>query len=143
MEGLSYRGLADLELIRSGWKIAMACSKDRLVSVHGWSDSEVEKATNDGRLMLETISVFVHCCIKSGQYRLPAEFWRILYADYGIVLFPSAFTEEVNIKGVNTTKTFTQVYAGHIAMYGGYRGPVYPPPCPFQILQEPPPAYEK
>lgn len=49
-------------------------------------------------------------------HRLPAEFWRILHAEYGIIVYPSALTELVDIHGLNTDKTFTDCYQGHIGM---------------------------
>lgn len=47
-------------------------------------------------------------------YRLPPEFWRILHAEYGIIVYPSALTEPVDLHGLNTEKTFTDCYCGHI-----------------------------
>lgn len=46
--------------------------------------------------------------------RLPLEFWRILHAEYGIVVYPSAFTEEVDVQGLGTDVTFSEAYHGHI-----------------------------
>ncbi|KAJ4140111.1 hypothetical protein NW768_001464 [Fusarium equiseti] len=35
-----------------------------------------------------------------------------------------------------------KAYHGHIMMYGGSRTK-YPPRCPFEFMQEPPPVYQK
>lgn len=52
--------------------------------------------------------------------RIPPEFWGILYAEYGIMVYPSALTEQVDLHGLNTDKTFTDCYQGHIGK------PLYP-----------------
>jgi hypothetical protein len=46
---------------------------------------------------------------------VPVEFWRILLDAYGIVVYPSALTEEVDIHGVGRDRTFTDAYCGHIS----------------------------
>lgn len=48
--------------------------------------------------------------------RLPFEFWRVLHAEYGIVVYPSALTEEVDVQGLGIDVTFTDAYTGHIGM---------------------------
>jgi hypothetical protein len=48
--------------------------------------------------------------------RLPAEFWRILHFECGIIVYPSAMVEEVNIEGVGRDRAFLDAYAGHIGM---------------------------
>lgn len=93
--------------------------------------------------------------------RLPLEFWRILHSEYGIVVYPSAFTEDIEIQGLGMDVTFTEAYHGHIGklpnplicirpgaytcvvMFGSCCGSTNPPPCPFEILTEPPPVYQK
>lgn len=45
---------------------------------------------------------------------LPLDFWRILHAEYGIVVYPSAMTEDIDPAGLGIDKTFTDAYAGHI-----------------------------
>jgi hypothetical protein len=46
--------------------------------------------------------------------RLPVEFWKILHAEYGIVVYPSALLEEIDVHGVGLDRTFTDTYEGHI-----------------------------
>lgn len=50
--------------------------------------------------------------------RLPLDFWRILHAEYGIVVYPSALMQDVDIHGVGVDATFTDAYCGHIGMRG-------------------------
>ena len=46
--------------------------------------------------------------------RLPFEFWRVLHAEYGIVVYPSALTEDIDVQGLGVDVTFTDAYTGHI-----------------------------
>jgi len=46
--------------------------------------------------------------------RLPFEFWRVLHAEYGIVVYPSALTEDIEVQGLGIDVTFTEAYCGHI-----------------------------
>ncbi|ODA83250.1 hypothetical protein RJ55_01762 [Drechmeria coniospora] len=132
----------DLEKISKGWSTAMSYSKERLQRVHSLESEELEQATRDGNLVLETVCLFVHACIKCGQYTLPFEFWRVLHAEYGIVVYPSALTENIDILGLGMDVTYTEAYRGHIVMLERCcKG--HPPPCPMEYLQEPPPVYEK
>lgn len=66
---LTTRPERDMDKIAKGWKIAMAYSRDRLKRVHDWKDDELERAVREGRLVLETVCLFVHACIKHGQYQ--------------------------------------------------------------------------
>lgn len=131
-----------MDKIAKGWTIAMLYSKDRLKRVHGWGDDQLDKAVRDGKLVLETVCLFVHACVKRGQYQMPCEFWRILHAEYGIVVYPSALTEDVDVQGLGVDVTFTEAYCGHIVMYGRCCGSI-PPPCPMEFLREPPPVYTR
>ncbi|KAL6857864.1 hypothetical protein ACO1O0_005307 [Amphichorda felina] len=106
----------DIEKISKSWSVAMKFSRDRLQRVYKLSDAQLDTAIHDGRLVLETVCLFVHSSVKIGQFKLPAEFWRILHAEYGIIVYPSALTELVDIHGLNTDKTFTDCYQGHIGM---------------------------
>lgn len=100
--------------------------------------------------------------IELTELRLPLSFWRVLHAEYGIIVYPTALTEDIDIQGLNTDVTFTEAYEGHISMYkfpsqavrslvltqaivmyGGARGIKYPPRCPIELMREPPPAYQK
>ncbi|CAH0040227.1 unnamed protein product [Clonostachys solani] len=132
----------DIDQIAKGWSIAMRYSEERLKRVYDLDSEKLDAAIHEGRLVLETVCLFVHACVKHGQYKLPLEFWRILHAEYGIVVYPTAFTEEVDVHGVGTDCTFTDAYCGHITMFGRCTS-AHPPPCPFQYLREPPPVYEK
>ncbi|KAK7415228.1 hypothetical protein QQZ08_000672 [Neonectria magnoliae] len=133
----------DIEKIAKGWSIAMNYSKERLKRVFDLECDQLEDAVNEGRVVLETICLFMHACIKHGQYKLPLEFWRVLHAEYGIVVYPSAFTEDVEVQGLGTDVTFTEAYYGHIMMFPTCCGGKHPPRCPFEFLQEPPPVYQK
>lgn len=55
--------------MEKGWSIATSCSEERLRRVYDWTDAELEAAAKEGLVMLETVCVFVHGCIKSGQYK--------------------------------------------------------------------------
>ncbi|KAG6014713.1 hypothetical protein E4U54_004962 [Claviceps lovelessii] len=90
----------DLDKIAKGWTIAMAYSAKRLKSLHGWQDRELETAARQGKLVLETTCLFVHACVKHGQYQMPHEFWRVLHVEYGIVVYPSALTEDIDVHGL-------------------------------------------
>ncbi|POR34187.1 Uncharacterized protein TPAR_05600 [Tolypocladium paradoxum] len=132
----------DLEKVAKGWSIAMAYSKERLKRVYEWEGEQLEQACKEGRLVLETVCLFIHACVKHGQYKLPFEFWRVLHAEYGIVVYPSALTEDIEVQGLGIDVTFTEAYCGHIVMLGGCTGS-HPPPCPMEFLREPPPMYQK
>ncbi|KAF4979377.1 hypothetical protein FZEAL_4418 [Fusarium zealandicum] len=133
----------DIDQIAKGWSIAMSYSKERLKRVYDLENHQLDDAVNEGRVVLETVCLFMHACVKHGQYKLPLEFWRILHSEYGIVVYPSAFTEDVEVQGLGTDVTFTEAYYGHIMMFGGCNGDKHPPPCPFEFLREPPPVYQK
>ncbi|KAK8144099.1 hypothetical protein G3M48_006286, partial [Beauveria asiatica] len=74
---------------------------------------------------------------------LPSEFWRVLHVEYGIVVYPSALTEDIDVQGLGVDVTFTDAYSKHIIMFGRCGSECHPPPCPLQYLQEPPPVYQK
>jgi hypothetical protein len=59
--------------------------------------------------------------LQIGEPRLPLEFWRVLHSEYGIVVYPSAFTEDIEVQGLGTDVTFTEAYQGHISE--AYRHP--------------------
>ncbi|OAA47052.1 hypothetical protein NOR_02688 [Metarhizium rileyi] len=120
----------------------MLYSKERLKRVYDWENDQLEEAIKGGILVLETVCLFVHACVKHGQYQLPFEFWRVLHAEYGIVVYPSALTEDIDVHGLGVDVTFMDAYCGHIVMYGRCCGSD-PPPCPMQFLREPPPVYSK
>ncbi|KAL7800009.1 hypothetical protein V8C37DRAFT_363739 [Trichoderma ceciliae] len=128
--------------MEKGWTIATRCSEERLKRIYEWTDAELDAAVKKGLVMLETVCVFVHGCVKSGQFKLPVEFWKILHAEYGIVVYPSALTECIAVAGLGTSQTFAEVYSGHIVMLGR-RDSSRSPPCPFEYLKEPLPVYEK
>ena len=46
--------------------------------------------------------------------RLPLEFWKVLQSEYGIIVFPSALTEDIDVQGLGIDVTFTDAYSGHI-----------------------------
>ncbi|KAJ2972348.1 hypothetical protein NQ176_g7207 [Zarea fungicola] len=104
----------DMEKISKGWSIAMFYSKERLRRVYELDDAQLGAAVKEGKLVLETLCLFVHACIKRGQYRLPSEFWRVLHVEYGIVVYPSALTEDIDVQGLGVDVTFTDAYSKHI-----------------------------
>lgn len=59
----------DLQKIAKGWSIAMEYSKERLKRVHDLEDDQMENAINEGLLVLETTCLFMHACVKRGQYK--------------------------------------------------------------------------
>ena len=59
----------DIEKIEKGWSIAMNYSKERLKRVFDLECDQLEDAVNEGRVVLETICLFMHACIKHGQYK--------------------------------------------------------------------------
>ncbi|KAF5022272.1 hypothetical protein F66182_5675 [Fusarium sp. NRRL 66182] len=137
---MAYFAEKDIDKAAKGWSIAMKYSKERLRRVHNLKDDQLEDAVNDGHLVLETVCLFVHACVRPGQFQLPLEFWRILHSEYGIIVYPSAFVEVLDVSGLGTDVTFTEAYHGHIMMCGGTKNP---PRCPFEFMTEPPPVYQK
>lgn len=59
----------DIEKIAKGWTIAMLYSKERLKRVYDWGNDQLEEASKGGILVLETVCLFVHACVKHGQYQ--------------------------------------------------------------------------
>lgn len=59
----------DLEQVAKGWAVAMFYSRERLKRVNSWDGERLEQAVKEGHLVLETVCLFVHSCIKRGQYR--------------------------------------------------------------------------
>lgn len=59
----------DVDKIEKGWSIAMNYSKERLKRIHELEDDELEDAINEGHLVLETVCLFMHACVKHGQYK--------------------------------------------------------------------------
>ena len=43
----------------------------------------------------------------------------MLHVEYGIVVYPSALTEDIDVHGLGVDVTFTDAYCGHIGAYGG------------------------
>lgn len=127
-----------LHRIEKGWSIAMNCAEERLKRICGWTDNEFSLAMQQGLVMLETVCTFVHGGVKSGQYkyvrlrvilrysslltldvlfsRLPVDFWKMLVAEYGIVVYPSALTECLAPSGLGSSQTFTEIYSEHIGL---------------------------
>lgn len=51
----------------------MLYSKERLKRVYDWENDQLEKAEKEGKLVLETVCLFVHACVKHGQYQYVAQ----------------------------------------------------------------------
>ncbi|RCI08808.1 hypothetical protein L249_4671 [Ophiocordyceps polyrhachis-furcata BCC 54312] len=132
----------DLAIIAKGWNKARLYSLERLKRICALEGEQLAQTIKDGGLVLETVCLFVHACIKQGQYSLPRMFWHGLYTEYGIVVYPSALTEPIVVNGLGETVTYTQAYSGHVAMYGRCPSLCHPPPCPMEWIQEPPPKYQ-
>ncbi|KAF4124480.1 hypothetical protein GMORB2_5146, partial [Geosmithia morbida] len=155
----------ELRQIAKSWSIAMKASRDRLQKVYKLRMDELDAAIHEGRLVLETVCLFVHASLRCQQFSLPPEFWRILQTEFGIIVYPSALTEPIDTHGVGSDITFTDAYSSHI---GAFRSPCrgsrdnatcdtdvdgivmlgrccpdHPPPCPFEYLREPPPPYQR
>lgn len=69
----------DLEKMAKGWQIAMSYSEKRLKKLNRWEDYELEEAVRGGKIVLETVCLFVHACVKHGQYQ---------YVDARLLLSP-------------------------------------------------------
>lgn len=41
----------------------------------------------------------------------------MLHAEYGIVVYPSALTQDVDVHGLGIDVTFTEAYCGHIGKW--------------------------
>jgi hypothetical protein len=123
MDEIEFRETS-LDRIAKSWSLAMEYSRERIQKVHGLTDDEMRHAANEGHVVLETVCLFVHSSIKRGQFKLPRDFWSILLLEFGIVVYPSALTEAVDLHGINVDKTFTDCYHGHIGMsIRNYRSP--------------------
>jgi hypothetical protein len=59
----------DVSEIAKGWAVAMRYSEERLRRVYKLDDEAFDAAIHEGRLVLETVCLFVHACVKRGQYR--------------------------------------------------------------------------
>ena len=59
----------DVEKIAKGWSIAMSYSKERIKRIFDLEDDQMEDAINEGRVVLETVCLFMHACVKHGQYK--------------------------------------------------------------------------
>ena len=69
----------DMDQIAKGWSIAMLYSKERLKRVHDLTGEKLDMAVREGRLILETLCLFVHACIKHGQYQfVPSPARRVM-----------------------------------------------------------------
>lgn len=58
-----------VEQAAKGWAIASLYSKEKLRRVHKLDGADLEAAIEKGQLVLETLCLFVHACVKHGQYR--------------------------------------------------------------------------
>ncbi|KAM4065318.1 hypothetical protein HRG_004359 [Hirsutella rhossiliensis] len=133
----------DLEKAEKGWAIAKKFSRERLERVNSWDGGRLEKAVEERYLVLETVCLFIHANIKCGQYRIPSRFWRELLTEHGIVVYPSAMTEDIDVHGMGLDMTFTEAYSGHIEMFDRCSEASHSPPCPMKYFREPPPEYQK
>lgn len=68
----------DLEKMAKGWQIAMSYSEKRLKKLNAWEDYELEEAVRGGKVVLETVCLFVHACVKHGQYQYVDSFSPLL-----------------------------------------------------------------
>ena len=59
----------ELDQMTKGWILATAISKRRLQNVRNLDDVSLAKAVSQGKLVLETVCLMVHCNIRGGQYK--------------------------------------------------------------------------
>lgn len=69
MEEVEFRE-TNIEKIAKSWSVAMNFSKNRLQKVYKMNGTELDAAVHDGRLVLETVCLFVHSSVKQGQFKL-------------------------------------------------------------------------
>jgi hypothetical protein len=68
MDGVEFREI-DIGKIAKSWSIAMSFSRERLQRVCKLHGTEMDAAVRDGRLVLETVCLFVHSSVKGGQFK--------------------------------------------------------------------------
>lgn len=68
MEELQSRD-KEISQIAKSWAIAMATSRDRLQRIDKLQGDEMDAAVQEGRLILETVCLFVHASLRCGQFR--------------------------------------------------------------------------
>lgn len=59
---------SDVNKIAQSWHCAMELSKIRLARVYNLEGDSLEQLIYEGRLVLETVCLFVHCEIKLRNY---------------------------------------------------------------------------
>jgi hypothetical protein len=59
----------NLEKMAKGWSKAMECSEEKLRVVRGLEGEALAQAIGQGQLILETVCLFTHACVKSNQFR--------------------------------------------------------------------------
>lgn len=72
-----YQAMADLpetlsehlEQAAKGWAVASFYSIEKLRRIYKLEGADLQQAIAEGRLVLETTCLFVHACVKHGQYR--------------------------------------------------------------------------
>ncbi|KAL4722444.1 hypothetical protein ACLX1H_010798 [Fusarium chlamydosporum] len=97
---MAARQETDVEEMAKAWSKAMEFSEARLQRVHDLAEDQLDDAINAGHLVLENVCLFMHACVKRGQFKPPISFWQILHSEYGIVIYPSAFQEDINVPGL-------------------------------------------
>ena len=75
----------DIEKIAKSWSVAMKFSKNRLEKVYKLNDAQLDAAIHDGRIVLETVCLFVHSSVKGGQFKFvqPGTYEHAGWADNG------------------------------------------------------------
>lgn len=44
----------------------------------------------------------------------------MLHSEYGIIVYPSALMEEIEVQGLGVDVTFTEAYANHIGIFAPF-----------------------
>ncbi|KAH7316627.1 hypothetical protein B0I35DRAFT_259510 [Stachybotrys elegans] len=131
-----------IDKMAKGWQLAQEYSKKRLLAADNRNEMDPESKF-DECLLLETLCLFLHACIKPGQHEVPSDFWRLMHKEFGILVYPSALTEVIAPSGLGPGQTFTEAYSDHIIVMHGKSALLQPFPSPFQLLFEPPPPYSE
>lgn len=48
---------------------------------------------------------------------MPFQFWKVLHVEYGIVVYPSALSDDIDVAGLGVDVTFTEAYHGHVGWF--------------------------
>lgn len=69
MADLPETALEHLEHAAKAWSTATFYSEEKLKRICKLEGAKLDAAIDEGRLVLETVCLFVHACVKHGQFR--------------------------------------------------------------------------